>query len=61
MLILVQYVSNMSSRRHHSLALHIWQTDIQQPHEERLEKNVVVYLIPLRNVAFLHMEINYSL
>ena len=32
---LVQFMSNMSSRRHDFLVLHIRHTDILQPHQER--------------------------
>ena len=53
---LVEFMSNLSSRRHDSLDLHIRHTDILQPHQERLEKSV--YLIFLGNVAFFNMEIN---
>ena len=57
-IILVQFMSNMSSCRHDSLALHIRHTNILQPHQERLEKSVLS--IFLRNVAFFYMELNCS-
>ena len=37
---MVQVMSNMSNRRHYSLALHIRHTNIIQPYQERLEKYV---------------------
>ena len=40
MVVVVQFICNMSSRRHDSLSLHIRHTDILQPHQERLEKSV---------------------
>ena len=56
-MLLVQLMSNMSSRRHGSVALDIRHTYSLQPHQERLEKSAC-FLILLRNVAFFYMEIN---